>query len=114
MENIHSAIAVGFIISGLIGFLMPAFSAKIKGIDINDLKGRVEIQAVYGGIFFGLGLATLIINERSSYFVLGIACFCAGIARFLSLIQARAQIEMNVSMILMILEIIAGVVLILH
>lgn len=113
MENLQNILAAATLVFGIFCFIAPRQVAKLVGWTIEDLKGLIEIRAVYGGFLVGMSAAALLLDTQEAFIVLGGGWLSAGVARFLSLALAKEPIKLNYTSIAMVFEIVMGVLLIL-
>jgi uncharacterized membrane protein HdeD (DUF308 family) len=77
------------IILGILAVILPERVGNFIGISASGDLGVSEIRATYGGLFIGLGTASLL--ENAGFFVLGSAWCCAGIARVVSMLIDKSR-----------------------
>ena len=72
MAIIKIVIAISTIGFGLMSVISPSAAEDFTGISADGPRGVSEIRSVLGGLFVGLGAATLIYQTPSAYGTLGI------------------------------------------
>ncbi|ACO48033.1 DUF4345 domain-containing protein [Deinococcus deserti] len=87
LAAIAGLITVGL---GLFGLVRPHTAAAFVGILPNGLRGVSEVRATYGGLFFVLGLASLIIASPQAWLMVGLAWGGAALARVVSVVIDRS------------------------
>jgi len=109
-EIIHIVGAVSFIGSGLGGLLLPGRFAQLLAVIPDGARGTAEIRVNIGGIFIGLGVMALVLNEAGGYQILGASMIGAGISRALAFFIDSPQLQPDY-VAFFILEITIGVLM---
>ncbi len=76
---------------GVLGLIWPKTAADFVRITPVDTTGLSEIRATYGGVFLGLGVAALMMNQSSVYHAIGIGFTAAAISRAMSVVVDRSR-----------------------
>ncbi len=112
MDDIQNVIALITCGLGLFGYLFPRKVIKIVGLSIENWSGYIEIKATYGGGFFAMGLAAMILNDVTAYKMLGALYLGLGLSRILTIVLAKKQLEVNNTFAFLLFEVVAGALLI--
>lgn len=89
--------AVISIAAGCLGLIWPRKVSSVIGLQLPGKLGVSEFRATYGGLFIGIGLATLILGSRDAALVLAAAWGGAFLARMLSLVVDKSRSKENVA-----------------
>lgn len=94
--QIINSIGAGIcLLLGIMGFLMPNFTANFVGVLPDGKRGISEIRATYGGVFAGLGGFALYLQDANVFTAIGIAWLCAAIVRIISIIVDKSFDRLN-------------------
>jgi hypothetical protein len=74
---------------GVLGLLAPARAARLVGLTPQGARGTSEVRATYGGLFFAMGLACLVLQHPAAFAVAAAAWLGAALARLASMAVAR-------------------------
>ncbi|WP_420587180.1 DUF4345 family protein [Ruegeria sp.] len=84
LNVIAALLTIGF---GLFGFLAPSYTANALDLaPTNSNMGLSELRASVGGLFVVTGLACLVMNSPTAYFMLGIVYAGTALGRFVSVV----------------------------
>jgi hypothetical protein len=111
LEILKYVAAVATILTGAASLFWPTRVLGFTGLDVVGGRGVTEIRSILGGIFIGLGVAVIFINEPAAYQTLGIAYLGAAVIRTISMFVDKSVIRSNV--ISAVAEAVLGVILIL-
>ena len=111
LEILKVIMAVGTIATGLISLIRPRSVQGFTGLSAPGPRGTVEIRAILGGGFVGLGLAPLILGAPAAYQMLGITYLAIAVARLAGTVLDRSFEPSN--WISLVVEIVAGIILVL-
>jgi hypothetical protein len=111
LTYVHYAIITATILTGLFALLAPNRIEGFTGISPVGGRGLVEIRAIFGGLFIGLGLAALIAGPGGAYLTLGIAYLAIAAVRLPAMFIDRSFERSN--WISLAVEIVFGVLLLL-
>ncbi len=89
--------AVISIVAGCLGLIWPRKVSSVIGLALPGTLGVSEFRATYGGLFIGVGLATLILGSRDAALVLAAAWGGAFLARMVSLVVDKSRSKENVA-----------------
>lgn len=103
--------ALATIATGAISLLFPQSVTGFTGLAAQGGRGITEIRAILGGLFIALGAAPLILNQPSTYQMLGIAYLVIGLVRAVSMVVDKSIVSSNV--ISLVVELVFGVILVL-
>jgi hypothetical protein len=82
---------------GFLGLLLPRVAASFVHVSPVGKMGLSEIRATYGGVFLGLGATTLLTQNSSLAFGIGVGFACAAVARALSAILEESREPRNLA-----------------
>jgi Domain of unknown function (DUF4345) len=88
LPTIGAVIVIGL---GVLGLVWPRTAANFVRIAPVDTTGVSEIRATYGGVFLGLGIAALVMNQSSVYDAIGIGFGLAAVSRAASVVIDRSR-----------------------
>lgn len=111
IQTLQIIAVVGTILTGVFALLKPAAITGFTGLLPQGGRGLTEIRAILGGLFIGLGLASLILNDPVAYLVLGISYLAIGLTRAVSMFVDKSIVSSN--LISLAVEIVFGVILVL-
>jgi len=111
LQILQIIVALATILTGLFALLRPLAVQGFTGLRAEGGRGVTEIRAVLGGFFIALGLAPLLLNEPAAYRMLGIAYVGVAAVRAVSILLDRSFERSN--LISLVVEVVAGVVLVL-
>jgi hypothetical protein len=78
-------------ITGLYIIIRPQSYARLAGFSAAGERGRVEIRAIMGGVFLGLGLAPVILfNHPIALTFVGVVYLFVALTRLISLFLDRS------------------------
>ena len=80
---------------GALGLLAPLRAARMVGLQPDGGRGLTELRATYGGLFVGMGLACLVMQDPAAYAVAACAWWGAAIARVVSIAVDRQLSWLN-------------------
>ena len=76
--------AIACCLAGLAALVVPEEFARRTGLVAVGALGRSELRAVFGGVFVGIGLATLLVRTPDAHLVGGAAFLGGAAAKLLS------------------------------
>jgi hypothetical protein len=85
------------VLLGVVSSLFPLANAKFVQIQAIGKTGISEIRATYGGIFLGMALTALILQQLEVAFALGIGFASAAVIRALSALLEHARAPDNLA-----------------
>jgi hypothetical protein len=88
-------VAVATMAFGAMSIVSPPAAERFTGLTAAGPRGVSEIRAVLGGLFVGLGLATLIYRTPSAFGTLGIGYLIIAVVRGASIYFDRAPTPTN-------------------
>jgi hypothetical protein len=102
---------IGTILTGLVSLIWPRKVQGFTGLTAPGGRGITEIRSVLGGLFIGLGIATLVLATTQVYQMLGIMYLAIAVVRAVSIVADNSMEQSN--SISLIVEIIFGIILVL-
>ena len=109
IDIVKITIAIATIGFGMLSVVSPKSAEKFTGLTAPGPRGISEIRAVLGGMFVGLGTATLIYQSPSAYGTLGIGYLGIGVVRAGSIYFDKASTPSN--LVSLAFEMVFGVLL---
>ena len=103
--------AIATILTGLVSVVWPLRVRGFTGLEAPDGRGVTEIRSILGGVFVGLGVAVLLLNQPAAYQTLGITYLIIAVVRTISMFVDRSVVQSNIISVLA--EVVLGVVLVL-
>ena len=103
--------AVATILTGAASLFWPHRVLGFTGLDVVGGRGVTEIRTILGGLFVGLGIAVIFLNDPAAYQTLGIAYLVMAVVRTISMFVDKSVVQSNI--ISVVAEVILGVILIL-
>jgi hypothetical protein len=95
--------------TGLLAFVKPSAAYGFTGLNAGGARGVSEIRAVFGGLFIGLGVASLLLGA-TAYLMLGIGYLAIAATRAFSIVFDKSYAQSN--LISLGIEIVLGVILV--
>lgn len=111
LDMAQLVIAVVTILMGVWGVFFPQSVESFVGLRADNGRGRTEIRAVLGGMFIGMGVAPLILQDPIAFKVLGFAYLGMVVVRAPAMFIDRAADSSNIMSA--VLELAFGVLLLL-
>jgi len=102
---------IATILTGAVSLIWPLRVRGFTGLDVVGGRGVTEIRSILGGVFIGLGVAVLLLNDPIAYQTLGITYLFVAVVRTISMFGDKSIVQSNI--ISVIAEVILGVILIL-
>ena len=81
---------IGTILTGLFALLAPIKIGGFTGIRPIGGRGITEVRSIFGGLFIGLGAATLFLDPTIAYPMLGTTYLAIGLVRGISMITDKS------------------------
>lgn len=83
---------------GLLGFVAPHAALRLVGLQlVPGLAHSIsEVRATYGGIFIGMSLYALVVQEPHAFLAVAAAWIMAAVARILSALLENAITPANI------------------
>ena len=100
---------IATILTGLASLVNPRGVEGFTGLTAPGTRGIIEIRAILGGLFIGLGIAVFLFGTRETYQMLGITYLAMGIVRLVSIFLDKSSVQSN--WISFAVEIIFGIIL---
>jgi MinD-like ATPase involved in chromosome partitioning or flagellar assembly len=111
VRTLQIVAAVGTIVTGLVSLIWPRSVTGFTGLSAQGGRGITEIRAILGGVFIGLGAASLILDAKAAYQTLGIMYLVVAAVRTVSMFIDRSVVSSNI--ISIVVEILFGIILVL-
>jgi hypothetical protein len=108
---LHWIIILGTLATGIISLFKPRSILSFIGFEGIGGRGITEVRAIFGGLFIGLAVAPVLLNDPAAYKMLGIGYLAIGIARLPAMILDRSAISSN--WISLVIEFVFGLILLL-
>jgi uncharacterized membrane protein YidH (DUF202 family) len=102
---------IATILTGLVSLLWPRNVQGFTGLTAPGGRGITEIRSVLGGLFIGLGVATLLLGTAEVYQALGVMYLAIGAVRAVSMVVDRSIEQSN--LISLGVELLFGIILVL-
>lgn len=98
MELLSTIGAAASLALGLLGFVYPNAALRLVGLQlVPGLAHSVsEVRATYGGIFIGMSLYALVMQEPHAFLAVAAAWIMAAVARILSALFENAITSANI------------------
>jgi hypothetical protein len=95
--------------TGVLAFVKPSATYNFIGLNAEGVRGVSEIRSIFGGLFIGLGVASLFLGA-AAYSMLGIDYCAIAAARAFSIVLDKSFARSN--LISLVIEIVLGIVLV--
>jgi hypothetical protein len=95
IQIINSVGSAFSVLLGILGLFSPRTTAKFVGITAGEERGKSEIRATYGGVFLGIGVTALVLQDASVFTALGIGWLCAAVARIFGILVDKEFHKLN-------------------
>lgn len=95
MDALNQAGALGTLVMGLLGLVLPRAAARFVGLQALTAAGRSEFRATYGGLWVPLALMPLITQEPIVFAVSGFCWAGAAVGRIVSILLDDALDAQN-------------------
>ncbi len=102
---------VGTILTGIVSLFWPRAVQGFTGLTASSGRGITEIRSVLGGLFIGLGVATLAVRTNEVHQMLGVMYLAIGLVRAVSMMVDKSVERSN--LISLAVEILFGGILVL-
>jgi hypothetical protein len=111
LQVLQTIAAIGTIATGVFALFWPHAVQGFTGLTLEGGRGITEIRAVFGGFFIALGAVPLLMQDKATYQMLGIAYLAVAAIRAVSMFVDQSVVQSNI--ISLIVEIVLGVILVL-
>lgn len=95
MDALNQAGALGTLVMGLLGLVLPRAATRFVGLQALTAAGRSEFRATYGGLWVPLALMPLITQEPIVFAVSGFCWAGAAVGRIVSILLDDALDAQN-------------------
>jgi hypothetical protein len=111
LQILQTIAAIGTIATGVFALFWPRAVQGFTGLTLEGGRGITEIRAVFGGFFIALGAVPLLMQDKATYQMLGIAYLVVAAIRAISMFVDHSVVQSN--LISLGVEIVLGVILVL-